>query len=393
MFNNLGIFSSNFPVGPTRFGGISRGSSIGTAQFGGGRRRGGVITIGTGAGPAPVGLVETVTNTTPQVTTLASLTVPVTGMSLTWPIASNALATFSAGYGIVGAPTNITSAASIDAGLMSAQLAALPGGVVHGPVLGLGETHTAGVYDIVGPASIQGILTLDGGGNPNALFVFRIVGTLTSDAASQIQLVNGATANNVFWSTTSNVVLGANSIFRGTALAVPGLINVGAGSVVNGRLLSTLGAINTDSDVINQPGNTTTAIILGALNEFALFTGNGAVTNTGTSVVNGIPDSDIGTNLGLITGWGLPSVVNGDIYPAGTIIGGPVSASFGIYINGVLVAPSLVTVSGTTDIVGATVTTSATLTLAIGDIVTVRSTVTLGTMTVTNKTLTLTQVL
>jgi hypothetical protein len=38
------------------------------------------------------------------------------------------------------------------------------------------------------------------------------------------------------------------------------------------------------------------------------------------------------------------------------------------------------------------VTTSATLTLAIGDIVTVRSTVTLGTMTVTNKTLTLTQV-
>jgi hypothetical protein len=389
MFNNLGIYSSNFPVGSTRFGGIQRGSSIRTVQFGGGRRNGGIITVGTGAGPAPTPtpLVETVTDTTPQITTLASGTVPVTGMSLTWPIASDALATFTTDYSIVGAPTNITLAASIDAGLMSAQLAALPGGVVHGAVLGNGETLVPGVYDIVGPADIQGILTLSGVGNPDALFVFRIVGTLTSDAASQIQLINGATANNVFWRTTGNVVLGANSIFRGTALAVPGLINVGAGSVVNGRLLSTLGAINTDSDVINQPGATTTAIILGALASFALFTSSGAVTNTGTSVING----DIGTNLGLITGFGLPSVVNGNIYAAGTLIGGPVSVSFRFYVNGVAVGVA-VPITNTTDIAG-TLTNSQTFTLAIGDIVTVRSTVTLGTMTVTNKTLTLTQVL
>jgi hypothetical protein len=387
MFNNLGIYSSNFPVGPTRFGGIQRGSSIRTVQFGGGRRNGGIITVGTGAGPAPTPLVETVTNTTPQITTLASGTVPVTGMSLTWPIASDALATFTTDYSIIGAPTDITLAAATANTALAAQLLALPGGVVHGAVLGNGETLVPGVYDIVGPADIQGILTLSGVGNPDALFVFRIVGALTSAVASQVQLINGATANNVFWRTTGATTLGAGTIFRGTALAVGAACGIGAGSVVNGRLLSTLGAVTTNSSVINEPGDTTTAIILGVLDTFALFTNSGAVTNTGTSVING----DIGTNLGLITGFGLPSVVNGNIYAAGTLIGGPVSVSFRFYVNGVAVGVA-VPITNTTDIAG-TLTNSQTFTLAIGDIVTVRSTVTLGTMTVTNKTLTLTQVL
>jgi hypothetical protein len=329
-----------------------------------------------------------VSGTTPQTTTSAGGLIPVTGMTLTWPIASNALATFDADYSIVGPTINITAAGAAANTALAAQLAGLASTGALGAVLGNGQVITPGVYDIVTPAAIQGVLTLNGGGNPNALFVIRVAGALTSVAASQVVLTNGAQAKNVFWVSQGATALGANTVFRGTALAVGGAASIGNSSVVGGRLLSTLGAVNTDTSVVTQPGATTTAVILGVLETFALFTNNGAVANTGTSVING----NIGTNVGAISGFGAPTVVNGTIYPPGATAAGPVSVTFALYKNGVLVPASLVAISGPTSITGATVTTSATIPLAIGDIVTARSQVVAGTMTVTNRTLTLLQV-
>ena len=49
---------------------------------------------------------------------------------------------------------------------------------------------------------------------------------------------------------------------------------------------------------------------LGESSNFVLFTSNGAIGNTGTSIITG----DIGTSIGAITGFGAPSVVNGVIH-------------------------------------------------------------------------------
>ena len=385
--NNLGIFSGGFPQGPMRPGILLRRQVVQAIQLAGRRRFGGVINTGTIPAPTPP-LFLTVSGTTPQTTTSADGTVIVTGMTLTWPINSNALATFDADYSIVGPTINITAAGAAATTALAAQIAALPGGVLHGAVLGNGETLAPGVYDIVTPASIQGILTLNGGGDPDALFVIRVAGALTSVAASQIVLTNGATANNVFFVSQGATALGANTIFKGTALAVGGAATIGNGGIVDGRLLSTIGAVNTDTSIVTQPGATTTPVVLGVLETFALFTANGAVANTGASIITG----NIGTNVGAITGYGAPTIVNGIIYPPGATAAGPVSADFGIYVNGVLVPASLVTVSGPTTIPSGHVTTTATVPLVIGDIVTARSTVALGTMTVTNRTLSLLQV-
>lgn len=388
MFNNLGIFSGGFPQGPIRPGIGSRGPSITTIQLGSRRRRGGVVTVGTNAGPTPPLLRLTVTSTTPQTIPQGPGIVPLTGMLLTSTVNGNFTSTFDADYGIVGDLIDITAAGAAANTALAAQLAALPGGVAHGAVFGNGETLLPGVYDSAVPASIQGILTLDGGGNPNALFVIRVAGALTSVAASQVQLINGAQAKNVFWRSAGATALGANTIFRGTALAVGGAAGIGAGSVVNGRLLSTLGAVTTDTSVVNNPGATTTAVILGVLETFGLFASSGAVANTGTSVING----NIGTNLGLITGYGLPTVVNGNVYIPGSLAAGPVAATFGIYKNGVLIPGTLVSVSGPTTITAATVTSTAPVALLIGDVVTARATAVLGTLTVNTRTLTLQQV-
>lgn len=384
MFNNLGIFSNNL-IQLLRPGiNIRRRPIVRAVQIV--ARRGGVST--SGGIPVPPPLFLSVSGTTPQTTTVEEGLVPVTGMTLTWPITSNALATFTADYSIVGDLIDITAAAALATTALGVQLAALPGGVPHGAVLGLGETLLPGVYDIVTPASIQGILTLDGGGDPDALFVIRVAGALTSVAASQVVLTNGAIAGNVFFVSQGATALGANTIFRGTALAVGGAAGIGNGGILDGRLLSTLGAVTTDTNVVTQPGATTTPVVLGVLETFALFTNNGAVANTGASVING----NIGTNVGLITGYGLPTIVNGNVYIPGSLAAGPVSATFGIYVNGVLVPASLVTVSGPTTIPAGTVTTSATVPLVLGDIVTAQSQVLEGTMTVTNRTLSLLQV-
>ena len=385
--NNLGIFSGGFPQGPMRPGINLRRPIVQAVQIAAPVRRGGVVNTNSFTGTTLLRL--SVSGTTPQVTTSEDGTVIVTGMTLTWPINSNALATFDADYSIIGPIIDITAAGAAATTALAVQLAALPATGALGAVLGNGQVITPGVYDIVTPAAIQGILTLNGGGNPNSLFVIRVAGALTSVAASQVILTNGATANNVFWVSQGATALGANTIFRGTALAVGGAATIGNGGIVDGRLLSTIGAVNTDTSLVTQPGATTTPVVLGVLENFALFTNNGAVANTGTSIITG----NIGTNVGAISGYGLPTIVNGSIYTPGSLAAGPVSADFGIYVNGVLVPASLVTVSGPTTIPAGHVTTATgTIPLLIGDVVTAESTVALGTMTVTNRTLTIVQV-
>jgi hypothetical protein len=58
-------------------------------------------------------------------------------------------------------------------------------------------------------------------------------------------------------------------------------------------------------------------INLGSIENFTLYTTTGAVSNTTTSTSN--ITGDIGTNLGAITGFGAPSVINGSIHEANSI--------------------------------------------------------------------------
>jgi len=383
----LGIFSANFPQGPLRPGiNLRRPVRVFAGQIANYNRGYGSVNTNSMSGTNLLRL--TVTSTTPQTIPQGPGIVPLNDMLLTSTINGNFVSTFDADYGIVGDLIDITAAGAAANTALAAQLAALPGGVPHGAVFGNGEVLTPGIYDVVTPAAIQGILTLNGGGDPNALFVIRVAGALTSVAASQVLLTNGATANNVFWVSQGATALGANTIFRGTALAVGGAAGIGAGSIVNGRLLSTLGAVTTDTSIVTQPGATTTAIALGVLENFALFTNSGAVANTGTSIITG----NIGTNLGLITGYGLPTIVNGNVYIPGSLAAGPVAADFGIYKNGVLIPGTLVSVSGPTTITAAHVTSTGPVVLLVGDVVTARATAVLGTLTVNTRTLTLQQV-
>jgi type VI secretion system secreted protein VgrG len=112
-----------------------------------------------------------------------------------------------------------------------------------------GQTLTAGVYNSASSIGLSGALTLNGGGDPNAVFVFQAGSSLITASGSSVNLINGAQSCNVFWQVGSSATLGTGSTFRGTILALTS-ITVTTAVTIDGRVLARNGAITLDTDTI-----------------------------------------------------------------------------------------------------------------------------------------------
>jgi hypothetical protein len=112
-----------------------------------------------------------------------------------------------------------------------------------------GQTLTPGVYNSTSSLGITGTLTLDGQGDPNAVFIIQMGSTLTTASASTVNLINGAQACNVFWQVGSSATLGTNSTLRGDILALTS-ITVTTGVRIIGRALARNGAVTLDTNDI-----------------------------------------------------------------------------------------------------------------------------------------------
>jgi hypothetical protein len=115
-----------------------------------------------------------------------------------------------------------------------------------------GTTKTAGVYNSAdGTFGITGTLTLDAQGDPDAVFIFKTASTLITAASSNVFLVNGAQACNVFWRVGSSATLGTNSTFKGSIMALTS-ITLTTGANVNGSLLARNGAVTLDTNIVTM---------------------------------------------------------------------------------------------------------------------------------------------
>lgn len=150
-----------------------------------------------------------------------------------------------------------------------------------------GTTKTAGVYDsnstTFGITAGAGPLVLDGQGNPDAVFIFEMgfAGTgLTAGPGSQVQLINGAQACNVFWRLES-ATIDTTSVFKGNVLALTS-ITVNNGANIEGRLLARNGTVTLNNDVITIPSTCTTA-----------GGGGGSTTGGSGSTTPGLPNTGV----------------------------------------------------------------------------------------------------
>lgn len=136
----------------------------------------------------------------------------------------------------------------------------------------LGErTLGAGVYSYSSNAGMDGVLTLDGGGQSNARFVFQITSALDSHSSSSFNLINGASAANIWFQVGTSATLESNSFFVGTLIASES-ISLKTGADVTGRIIALNGAITLDNNTINVSAIPEPANYGALVSGLALFT-------------------------------------------------------------------------------------------------------------------------
>jgi hypothetical protein len=115
-----------------------------------------------------------------------------------------------------------------------------------------------GVYTSESTMLINTPLTLNAGGNADAVWVFQIGSSLTTYVGSpggNVLLANGAQAKNVFFVPFAAATIGTNTTFNGSILA-GGNITGQTGATINGRMLAGeqgAGAMVLDNNTVNVP--------------------------------------------------------------------------------------------------------------------------------------------
>jgi len=119
-------------------------------------------------------------------------------------------------------------------------------------------TLPPGVYKSASSLSIMaGNLTLDGGGNPQSVFIFQMGSTLTTTlngaASGNVIPINGASACNIYWQVGSSATLGGAS-FYGNVLALAS-VSFPTGGTFAGRALASTAAVSIGgATLITNPG-------------------------------------------------------------------------------------------------------------------------------------------
>jgi hypothetical protein len=137
---------------------------------------------------------------------------------------------------------NDAQSRSLDAISLPGQL----GGLTLAP--GLYVNSTSSGISGTGP---QGILTLDAGGNPNAVWIFKMGSTLITDPGTSVVLAGGAKWENIYWSVGTSATLGTTCIFYGNILADQS-ITLETGATLRGRALTRIAAVTLDSNIVDK---------------------------------------------------------------------------------------------------------------------------------------------
>jgi hypothetical protein len=108
-------------------------------------------------------------------------------------------------------------------GELAAAITALSGMTPTGTVSTLGGlTLAPGVYSSSSMMSLTGTLTLDGKGDPNAVWVFEVGSALTTASSSTVNVINTGAGAGIYWvlpTGSGSATLGSNSTFEGNILA------------------------------------------------------------------------------------------------------------------------------------------------------------------------------
>jgi type VI secretion system secreted protein VgrG len=142
-------------------------------------------------------------------------------------------------------------------------LAGLSGTDLTGQNLGGGRTITPGVYTMTdSTALLNGALTLDAQGLPNARFVFNLAAALTTGTDAVVKVIGGDSGTEVYWVIGSSATLGTGTVFAGNILAHDSISFDPTADILCGRAFALTGAVTLIDNLISndntaQPFGTT----------------------------------------------------------------------------------------------------------------------------------------
>lgn len=115
----------------------------------------------------------------------------------------------------------------------------------------VGLTLTPGVYTVhAGVSNLTGALTLDGGGNANAAWVFQMDSSLITSPNAVVNVINTGLGAGVFWNVRSSATLDTTTSFQGNILALTS-ITLNTGTTIGcGRALANTGAVTLHTNTI-----------------------------------------------------------------------------------------------------------------------------------------------
>lgn len=119
-----------------------------------------------------------------------------------------------------------------------------------GPTDMAGMTLLPGTYCFNSSGANTGLLTLNGAGNSNAVWIFRTASTLVTGTGSSVVAINGGQACNVFWQVGSSATFGSATRMIGNVLALTS-ITANTGSSISGRVLAQTGAVTLDTNSVS----------------------------------------------------------------------------------------------------------------------------------------------
>ena len=162
-------------------------------------------------------------------------------------------------YTGVGSLAGPAKASALDAYNNLRGQACVPANNLTGKILGQTPGYLAlgpGVYCFDTSAQLNATLTLNDGGNPNAVYVFQIGTTLTTASSSQVIMSSGGRGKNVYWQVGTSATIGTSTIFRGNIIADTS-ITLTTSASTTGRVFALNGAATIDStavDAVPTPG-------------------------------------------------------------------------------------------------------------------------------------------
>ena len=174
----------------------------------------------------------------------------------------------------------VSAMAAPDVSSAYGYLSTLTCGLVIGTTMGNGQILTPNIYCAGAASTLNGNLTFDAQGDPNAIFIIKINGAFSTSTNTNIFLINSASLCNIYWQVNGQFNLGEGSTFRGTLIA-SGAINLLSGSSLYGRALSTAGAISLHTNIVTIGAQPTPSTIIA--NGPTTFCSGGSVTLSGNN--------------------------------------------------------------------------------------------------------------